>query len=545
MHTAYSYIRFSTGKQLKGSSLERQTDMINVWLERNPTYELSTLSFQDLGVSGTGDHLKNGFGKLLAAVKAGAISSGDVILVEAIDRAGRMDMVAMLEVLTPILKAGVSLVTLDDGNVYNRESLGGSHIFMLSAKIQAAYQYSYSLSRRMKASYDSRTKAAKLDNIVPKRNTPVWLTTHGKLIEEVAPFVVQAFEDYANGIGERRIYERILQAGGDKFPQFVRMAPSTVKRWMKNRTAIGEWRGIPSVYPPVVTPDLFYRVQKRLNEKGPARTAPVKHKFTGLVVCAGCGKNFNTKAYANRKKGPIPPPVMECSSRARRGSTACSNSRGIPLQLIELIFRETCWDHVEEAIQGQFLTDSQKREVEIDGMLAEIKIKIGKLVRFIEEMGDDEVSELMDRVKDWKGKQALLIAERESLVHGHATVIEKIMAKSAVAFDDDTAKFNALMQSVGYKMICSVDGTITTPQGEYQYQGWARSDDRYKLRTPDGRIQRWPVMVGGKLRTPTSVDMKRARAVLSNIRLRPLALQGSRSAIQAVMHKLLPNHTDK
>lgn len=540
MRTAYSYIRFSTGKQLKGSSLERQTAMIKSWLDRNPGYELSTLTFQDLGVSGSnGDHLKNGFGKLLAAVVDGAISAGDVILVEAIDRAGRMDMLAMLKVLTPILEAGVSLVTLDDGSVYDRQSLDGSHIFMLSAKIQSAYQYSDALSRRMKASYDIRTKAAKLEGKVPKRNTPIWLTTDGELNDKLAPFVVQAFEDYANGIGERRIYERILKAGGDKHPEFVRMAPSTVKRWMKNRTAIGEWRGIPNIYEPVVTPDLFYRVQKRLNESGPARTAPVKHKFTGLVVCAECGKNFNTKAYAVRKKGPIPPAVMECSSRARRGSTACSNSRGIPLQLIQYIFQLTCWGHVEEAIQGQFLTESQKREVEIDGLVAEIGGKISKLAKVVEDLGDDvDMAEFISRIKELKVSRTVLLAEKESLLHESATLLERISTYSSVAFDDDVVKMNSLMQSVGYRMICASDGKITTPSGDYQYQGWVRASDRYKLIDPDGRMNLLPVMVGQNPRKPLKL-----KTPISEALSRPLSisLKAPESVIQAIKSLTLPS----
>lgn len=497
--------------------MERQTDMITSWLERHTEYVLSDLVFRDLGVSGTGKHLKNGFGKLLAAVEAGAISAGDVILVEAIDRAGRMDMLAMLEVLTPILKAGVSLVTLDDGNVYNRESVNGSHIYILSAKIQSAYQYSDALSRRMKASYDSRTKAATLEGKTPRRNTPVWLTSDGKLIDELKPFVVQAFEDYANGLGERRIYERILKAGGDKHPEFVRMAPSTVKRWMKNRTAIGEWRGISGIYPAVVTPDLFYRVQMRLNEDKPARAAPTKHKFTGLVVCAECGKNFNTKAYAVRKKGPIPPAVMECSSRARRGSTACSNSRGIPLAVISLLFQLTCWDHVERAVAGQFLTQSQKREIEIDGEIGEVSKKISRLVAAITTLGDDEdMSELTTAILELKARRAALKVEKESLSHGTATLMDRFKAEAAVAFDTDAVKLNALMQSVGYQMSCAMDGSITTPDGVFLYEGWSRSTDSYNVIRPTGKPLTVPIIRDGVAASkwkPGSADQSKMQSV--------------------------------
>lgn len=90
MPKAISYIRFSSEKQAKGSSLERQQTMLAQWLESNPEYVLSDLRFQDLGVSGfTGAHLENGFGQLLAAVENGSIEPGDVVLIEAIDRVGR------------------------------------------------------------------------------------------------------------------------------------------------------------------------------------------------------------------------------------------------------------------------------------------------------------------------------------------------------------------------------------------------------------------------------------------------------------------------
>lgn len=500
MPKAISYIRFSTRKQLDGSSLERQQGMVQPWLDANPQYERSDMSFQDLGISGrSGKHLKNGFGMLLEAIGKGGIVSGDVILVEAIDRAGRMDMLAMLEILTPILKADVSLITLDDGIKYDRASLNGANIYILAAKIQASYQYSDNLSRRMKASYAERNKLAKNDGIRPKRNTPVWLTSDGKMIDDIKPFIVQAFEDYASGLGERRIYERILQKGGDKTPScFVKMAPSTVKRWMSNRTAIGEWQGIPDVYPAVVAPELFYRVQIRLNEVYVPRAAPMKHKYTGLVVCGECGKNFNTKAYSVRANGVTPPAVMECSTRARRGSTACSNSKGIPEAVIGLAFQLSCWKHISEAMAGQHLTDSQKREVEIEGELNEISKKIVRTSRALAET--DNIDELVVQLREYKAEQKTLEIEKADLVHGNATISERLLGSISIL--DDPIKANALLQSVGYKLTCNSDGTINTPVGTFTYEGWGRADDVHKVVTHEGKRLKLPIQREGKERKP-------------------------------------------
>lgn len=488
MNNAYSYIRFSTGKQQKGSSLERQQALLDRWAEANPTFTLNReLSFKDLGISGrSGRHLKSGFGKLLEAIEKGAIGAGDVVLVEAIDRAGRMEPGIMSGILIDILNAGVSLVTLDDNQVYTQESLRGGSFYILVGKVQAAFNYSESLSVRMKASYKSRNVSA-ANGVTPKRYTPVWLTSEGELLKEIAPFIKQAFEDYAAGLGERRIYERILEAGGDKHDCFIKMAPSTVKRWMKNRTAIGEWQGIPNVYPRVVESDLFYRVQKRLSEGYVERSAPTKHKYTGLVVCGECGKNFNTKSYKNKVNPP--PPVMECSSRARRGSTACPNSKGIPEAVIEVAFMLSCWEHVNKALQGQVLTESMKREVVIDGLLSELSVKIAKVARAVAEV--DDVEELILALRALKAEKLSLEGEKKALSHEQATVKEKILNSAEIM--KDPMKANALLQSVGYRIVCNLDRTIHTPVGVFTYQGWARAEDVHKVVTHEGVLLKLPV----------------------------------------------------
>lgn len=493
MSKAISYIRFSTGKQAKGSSHERQTAMLARWIDENDQYTLSSESFKDLGISGfSGKHLKSGFGKLLAAIENGSIQPGDVILVEAMDRAGRMDMADMLDLLIPILKAGVSIVTLDDKNIYNRESINGSHIYILASKLQAAYQYSDTLSRRMKASYSSRKRAA-AEGVTPKRNTPVWLTSEGVLIPEIAPLVKQAFEDYASGLGERRIFERIFE--GNNNPLLARMAPSTVKRWMNNRTAIGEWNGIPNVYPAVIEPELFYRVQKRMEEKFSPRGAPTKHRFTGLVVCAECGKNFNTKHY--QATGLT---SMECSSRARRGATGCSNNRSIPEPIIDLAFRLTNAKHILKALEGQQLTASQKRGMELDGEIGEVSKKITNVVNAITILEGDS-DELLQKLTTLRDEKKVLQAEKDGLVvDNSATVFEKLGNVSDIL--KDSMKANALLQSVGYSLTCHIDGRVTFEDETFMYEGWGRAEDVHKVLLPNGNRVKLPIQRMGQPTLP-------------------------------------------
>lgn len=490
MPKAISYIRFSTGKQAKGSSHERQTAMLDSWFMANPDFSLSSESFKDLGISGfSGKHLKSGFGLLLEAVENGSIQSGDVILIEAMDRVGRLEPMDMIPLLSRIVSRGVDIVTLDDGVRYDRESANSNHLFLLVAKVQQAHQYSEALSRRMKASYASRKRAA-AEGVTPRRHTPVWLTSEGVLIPEIAPLVKQAFEDYASGLGERRIFERIFE--GNDNPLLARMAPSTVKRWMNNRTAIGEWNGIPNVYPAVIEPELFYRVQKRMEDKFSPRGAPTKHRFTGLVVCAECGKNFNTKHYQATGLA-----VMECSSRARRGSVGCSNNRSIPEPIIELAFQFTNGKHILTALEGQQLTASQKRGMELDGEIGEVNKKIRRIVGFMENLDEADGEELASKYASLQAERRVLQAERDGLVNdSSASIMDKVTNMQDVL--KDSMKANALLQSVGYQLVCHVDGRVTFEDEAFVYEGWGRAEDVHKVILPDGRKIKLPIQRKGK-----------------------------------------------
>lgn len=513
MSKAISYIRFSTGKQAKGSSHERQTAMLDRWLLDNPDFTLSSESFKDLGISGAdGSHLKGGFGKLLEAIDNGNIQPGDVILVEAMDRVGRLEPMDMLPILSKIVKAGVDIVTLDDGVRYNRESANSNHLFLLVAKVQQAHQYSDALSRRMKASYASRKKAA-MEGVKPKRNTPVWLTSEGKMIKEIEPLVKQAFEDYASGLGERRIFERIFE--GNTNPLLARMAPSTVKRWMSNRTAIGEWQGIAGVYPRVVEPELFYRVQKRMEAKFSPRGAPTKHRFTGLVVCAECGKNFNTKHYQATGLA-----VMECSSRARRGSVGCSNNRSIPEPVIALAFQFTNGKHIMKALEGQQLTASQKRDMELEGEIGEVNKKIKRIIGFMENLDEGDSEDLARKYASLQAERRVLQAEKEGLVtDSSASIMDKVTNMKDIL--KDPLKANALLQAAGYQLVCHVDGRVTFEDEVFVYEGWGRAEDVHKVILPDGRKIKLPIQRKGKTSKVKAVDVSQlGRLDLSKVTTR-------------------------
>lgn len=483
MPHAISYVRFSSIRQYSSNSAERQQLLIAEWLTRNPEYTLSDLKFQDLAKSGYhGDHVKEGggFRKLLSAIEAGAIKSGDVVLVEAIDRTGRMDTVDMLELLTPILKAGVALITLDDGNTYTRESVNGSHIYLLIGKIQAANQYSARLSHMTSLSYKLRRTRA-LEGTQVKRWTPVWLTTDGAVIERIAKHVKAAFELYTAGVGKATIGVRMRETGE---PELATCSGPTVEGWLRNKTAIGYWNDIPNAYPPIIEPELFILAQQRGKDaktKRPAKTA--KHFLVGLVKCGHCGGNY----IMQNKEGR--PHSMRCLNRQRLKDAGCDNTRTIPKPVLDHIRVNTSLAAVEAAFQRQQLTVNQKRILAIQGELDAVGQKITRLVKLADAAGDlDEITAQLKVLK----------AEREAL-NAELILMERtespVDTLGAVKVEDDllendSVKLAALLKGVGYAINVFADGRMTVDwpdeEGlEWAYKGVDRSTGHYLLRNYD------------------------------------------------------------
>ncbi|WLH59633.1 recombinase family protein [Pseudomonas sp. FP2294] len=490
MSQAISYIRFSSAKQGTGSSVERQEAMLGAWLKRHPEYVLSSIKYADYGKSGfKGEHLENGFGKLQAAIDFGVIPKGSVVLVEAIDRAGRLAPLKMIEVLSRILTAGVHIVTLDDEVMYTEESVNGPHLFLLAAKIQQANTYSENLSRRVTASYKSREVMAKAGKTI-KRSVPMWLNSDGTLNPDVAPYMKQAFEDAAVGIGERRILRRLCEASS----VFNGMTSTTLKRWMRNKTAIGYWPAmvdkngkivrdsdgnvvrddIPNVYPPVVDADLFYRVQSVFNARKKF-AAPTSNFLTGLVICSECGSNYN-KQISSRNPGIMD--TMKCGQQNRENGKKCENVASIPIVVLEWIVKSTCLHAVRTALKSQHLSENGKRLIAIDVELQEVEKGLGNLASAIASVG--AVPEIVAKLEMFRSQREELQNEK-ALLSGEAVELDITpeSVEEALA-SGDILRLNAMLQSVSY-VLTGADRNVSVGLQTFRYGGIDRKTGSFKI----------------------------------------------------------------
>lgn len=482
MPTAFSYARFSSSTQKKGSSLERQKTMVARWLVTHPDYSLSDQTFQDLGKSGwKGEHIKEGggFAELLAAVQAGLIQKGDAVLVEAIDRTGRLPVLDMLSnIVSPILRAGVSIVTLEDSLVFTEASLNeGGHIYILVGKIQAARQYSDNLSRRLTASYDSRRRLAK-EGTPPKRNTPVWLTSKGEVIQEIADQIKLAFELYTSGLGKAVIAKRMRESG---VPALAKTSGPGVEGWLRNEAAIGRWNGA-EVYKPIVDLSRYQLAQIEGERRKTAPTAKTAtHFYVGLVKCGSCGGNFIMRTIKGVQVS------MRC--RKRQELKGCDNKKVIPKVVIDAVYRYTATPAARKVVAHEHRGVNEKAIIAAEARVLELSKEIETMVLAFS--GAMAIPEVAGRIQAMHAEREA--AERE-LALLKATVERpptnwRVQGRVDDLGRTDPQRLAAMLRSVGYTITIHTDGRLCTTESEtvYRYAGVDRREDMYRLAVVGGK----------------------------------------------------------
>lgn len=321
MKRVISYIRFSSERQAKGDSLRRQSKMVNDWLKAHPEYYLDQdLSFRDLGVSGfTGKHLKGGLGDFLTAIEKGLVKAGDTLLIESLDRLSRQDIDIASELLRNILRSGVDVVTLSDGEHYTKESLKDPLALIKSILImQRAHEESLRKSERVQAAWDAKKEAAKAGIKISKR-CPAWLKLNDdrksfSIIPEKVETIKRCFELRLEGRSIWDIVRTLNDEGHQTMNQYKpgKFGQTSVQDLLKNRSVIGYftpkgYEEIAGYYPSVIDETTFYRVQQlaysRYGRKPVSENPMAVNLFKGIIRCSKCGHALIITGFSEKRSG--------------------------------------------------------------------------------------------------------------------------------------------------------------------------------------------------------------------------------------------------
>ncbi len=343
MTKAYSYARWSDARQGKGDSEDRQLSAARDYALVHGL-DLDT-SLVDRGISGcTGANRKWGdLGRFLEMVELGIVQEGEYLLVDSMDRLSRLPLNEAAAQMLNLANAGVRIVTLNDGMLFDRNVELPTMINAV-LKMQGAHDYSKELGRKVKRGHAAAKRKARDEGRIYSKTGPGWLLVNpdrtGWLpVPERIALVRQVFEwADSGGLGQRVVANRLNAAHQPPFRGGKGWHEAAIRKLLQNRMVLGEYQphfadgsadGDPILGyygPGIIEPAQFYRVQSRFGRPGRGRGNSVdviNNLLQGICRCGLCegtvGVSIRSKdkrhLYVCRNTGE----GMLCGNRTRYG----------------------------------------------------------------------------------------------------------------------------------------------------------------------------------------------------------------------------------
>lgn len=440
MPRVISYTRFSTKKQARGHSKERQDDKAIKWCLANG-YELDLdASIHDPGFSAyAGDNFSKGaLGVLQRACIEGKLEAGTILLIEAFDRFTRLPLPKAYEMLLTLINNGLTIVTLTDGKVWTEKSMKKLEDFMLSlVTLYRGYQESEHKSTRLQETFEAARKKKQQASF---GSAPGWLIRETK----ESPWQV----DLAKAESVRRVFDMAIQGYGSKaiaqrankegwvVPTRLNL---TGERWhsrmpgmiLRNRAVTGhhehrirtheahskDRRGLPTgvihhdYYPRIISDELFAAARASIETRSGVGRRDVHYYniFSGLMYCGHCGSPIHrkTEQRGNSKA------TLVCADKVA-GVSACPPCAAstADTSLLEALFKHT---------PATSITDEQQAElVNLEADIREKQEELQRITDTITKVGPldaltDKLTQLSFELDIHRISREALLAARESL----------------------------------------------------------------------------------------------------------------------------------
>lgn len=423
---AYSYVRFSTAKQMLGDSLQRQVEACEAYCRENGL-DLHPVSYRDLGVSAfKRDNLEKGaLAAFISAVKAGKIAKGSYLIIEQFDRLSRDETDTALELLLHLVKrCEIVVVTLVDKKIWDREAIKDTGNLVLAIVFMSrAHNESATKSDRLKSAWRKKKLRAAEGPSTSRRivtsECPRWLKPNSDktgflVLDDKVESIKKVFDMRIKGFGMIAIVSRAnkekwsvpgkrpIKKAGESPPSFAARADqemtwhaSNVSRLLKNRALLGEYlphvndpdspskrkvagAPIPNYYPPVLDETTFLRAQAKAERSGRfpgRRDASLKNWLQGLLRCT-CGQSF-----VRKNKNSLAQPEYAryyCTAR-NRGVTKCPGANAQQLETAILTVVSTA---APQYFQGTAKVTAMKSQLDI--LELEVSSARNKRDRFVE-----------------------------------------------------------------------------------------------------------------------------------------------------------------
>lgn len=421
---AYSYIRFSTPQQAQGDSLRRQIEAAEEWAKaRNMKLDNS---LRDLGVSAYhGANSSTGaLSSFLQMVKDGRVERGSYLIVESLDRISRETVIDAASRLIELMRAGIIVVTLSDGQEYSEDSLRTDWTPLIISLVVMARAHEESLrkSERVGKVWRQKRAEARTERTPITSRCPEWLrVVNGRfvLLNERVSVVRRIFQECIDGFGRREIVRRLNDDAIPTFRGGKGWQTSSVAKIIQSRAVIGEYQPhigshrngnrkpdgdpVKDYYPRIIDDETYWRAQaavasRKQNASG-RKGQSGAHILQGLAKCASCSGPMHILNKGAPPKGGI---YLACSNNIRKAG--CDNNVRIRADYLErdllkalLHVDATALDSLEK-VHPEAVRHAQV----LKAKLADAKLRRTRLLKLVE-TGDDEAerrfSDVADEVK--------------------------------------------------------------------------------------------------------------------------------------------------
>jgi DNA invertase Pin-like site-specific DNA recombinase len=352
----YSYSRFSDPRQAAGHSLERQRAYATRWAAEHGLVLDESLTLHDAGLSAYHQHhVKSGaLGAFLAAVEAGKVPPGSVLVVEGLDRLSRAEPIQAQAQLAQIVNAGITVVTASDGRAYSRETLKANPmdlVYSLLVMIRA-HEESDTKSRRVSASIVRQCEgwmAGTWRGLIRNGKDPAWLRLvdgQWQPIAERVEAVRAGLDLYRRGYSATRILEALTERGlsltgrGPQALQIYRLIHQRALLGEKELTIDGRAYRLPGYYPALLTEVEWSELQTIAGSRG---RRPAARKVPGIITgmriarCGYCGAALvgqNITTRGRREDGGVHDGHrrLHCTSYASGGCAVPGSCSVAPIE---------------------------------------------------------------------------------------------------------------------------------------------------------------------------------------------------------------------
>lgn len=451
------YCRVSTDSEEQKNSYNSQLKYYQELITRRPEWVFVDI-YADEAISGTLDYKRTDFMRMINDALNGKI---DLIITKSISRFARNTLDTLKYVR--MLKEKNVAVLFEEENINTLEMSGELLLTILSS---VAQQESENISEHVKLGIKMKRERGELVGfnrcLGYKAN---YETNTLEIVEEEAEIVRYIFDRYIQGAGST-VIARELNDLGKKPIKGKKFQESSIRGIIRNEkykgdVLMGKTFTIDAIshkrvknygeedmyyiekhHEPIVSIETYNKAQEILEKRAENRRLghgkgferySRKYAFSSMIHCGCCDKFYIRRNWNSGTKNSKR--VWQCSTLVKKGKEFCSQSKGIPEEIIEQCFLEAyklLVDNNKEIIEN-FISNMENtlNEIGKNSILEKIDKEIERLKYKMNNLVDLKIDESISD-EQFEKKKKKLTADIEKKEKQRKEIEEEIQNEEAV-----------------------------------------------------------------------------------------------------------------